>query len=133
MAKRNMNPNSLKNLENRVPLNTETATKAQQKGAVIKRKRGLIRKAVLGLFDVGPIKVEDIAQTIINEALQGKEWAVKLIYDMDENYQNRKLKSTQKDDNAKKDLIAHLQNIKIMNPVEMGLDEPYESLNRTID
>jgi len=52
---------------------------------------------------------------------------------MDENYQNRKLKSTQKDDNAKKDLIAHLQNIKIMNPIEMGLAMPYESLNRTID
>ena len=47
---------------------------------------------------------------------------------MDENYQNRKLKSTQKDDNAKKDLIAHLQNIKIMNPIEMGLAMPYESL-----
>ena len=128
-----MNPNSLKNLENRVPLNSETATKAQQKGAVIKRKRGLIRKAVLGLFDDGPIKVEDIAKTIINEALQGKEWAVKLIYDMDENYQNRKLKSTQKDDNSKKDLLAHLQKIKIMNPIEMGLEDPYESLNRTID
>ena len=52
---------------------------------------------------------------------------------MDENYQNRKLKSTQKDDNSKKDLLAHLQKIKIMNPIEMGLEDPYESLNRTID
>ena len=128
-----MNPNSLKNLENRVPLNSDTATKAQKKGAATRRKRGIVRKTVIGLLEDGPIRFEDIAQTIIKEALQGKEWAVKLIYDMDENYQNRKLKSTQKDDNSKKDLLAHLQKIKIMNPIEMGLEDPYESLNRTID
>ena len=133
MTKRNMNPNSLKNLENRVPLNTETATKAQQKGAVIKRKRGLIRKAVLGLFDDGPIKVEDIAQTIINEAMGGKEWAIKLIYEMDENYQNRKLKSNSKESNKKNDIIELFKNIKVGNYAKEGEVPPYESLGRTID
>ena len=56
-----------------------------------------------------------------------------MIYDMDENYQNRKLKSCKKEDNKKKDLMAHLQKIKIMDPVKMGLVEPYESLNRTVE
>lgn len=133
MSKRTMNPNSLKNLENRVPLNSETATKAQQKGAVTRRKRGIVRKTVIGLLEGGPIKFEDIAQTIINEALAGREWAVKLIYDMDENYQNRKLKSNSKESNKKNDILEHFKKIRIVDRVAEGEVPPYESLNRTID
>ncbi|MBK9718591.1 MAG: hypothetical protein IPO85_13980 [Saprospiraceae bacterium] len=133
MTKRTMNPNSLKNLDNRVYLNSGTATKAQQKGAATRRKRGIVRKTVIGLLEDGTIRFEDIAQTIINEALQGKEWAIKLIYDMDENYQNRKLKSHSKESNKKNDIMEFFKNIKVGNIAKQGEVPPYESLGRTID
>lgn len=61
-----------------------------------------------------------------------KEWALKLIYDMDKNYQNRKLKSNKKEDKSKNDLLEHLNKIRVRNHVDDKDVPPYESLGRTI-
>ena len=128
-------PNSLKNLEKGSRFGRDIdPVAAQNKGARTKSKKGILKKVILGSLEHGEIAYEDIGKTVIKEAKEGKSWAVEMIYEMSENFQNRKLKIQQKDTKIKEDLAAHLQKIRIVNPIEIGEDTPYEELpNRTIE
>lgn len=127
-------PNSLKNLEKGSRFGRDIdPVAAQNKGARTKSKKGILKKVILSSLEHGEITYEDIGKTVIKEAHEGKSWAVEMIYEMSENFQNRKLKIQQKDTKTKEDLIAHLQGIKLKNPVEMGEEIPYEELDRPVE
>lgn len=162
MRRKSINKNSLMNLEKRVLISSENAAFAQAKGAESKRKRGLLRNAVLDklyeseqyidssdilLLDSNgnEIKVqfnkaivkspnyEAIANIIIKEATLGKEWAIKIIIEMDENYKNRQLEMQNKTEKKQENLLLHIQKLSVMPNIKDGDDEipDYDSLGRT--
>jgi len=74
-----------------------------------------------------------IGMALMKEAKGGDTKAIEILIKLDENYENRKLKLQQKDTKIKEDLAAHLQKIKIVNPIEIGEDIPYEDMDRSIE
>lgn len=127
-------PNSIKNLEKGSRFGKDIDPVEAQALSVRKRsKRGILKDVILNSLEHGEITYEDIGKTVIKEAKEGKSWAVEMIYEMSENFQNRKLKLQQKDTKIKEDLAAHLQKIKIVNPIEIGEETPYEELDRSIE
>lgn len=127
-------PNSLKNLEKGSRFGRDIdPVAAQNKGARTKSKKGILKKVILGSLEHGEITYEDIGKTVIKEAKEGKSWAVEMIYEMSENFQNRKLKIQQKETKLKEDILEHFKKIQIVDSVEEGEVIPYEELNRSID
>lgn len=127
-------PNSIKNLEKGSRFGKDINPVEAQALSVRKRsKRGILKDVILNSLEHGEITYEDIGKTVIKEAKEGKSWAVEMIYEMSENFQNRKLKLQQKDTKLKEDILQHFQNIKTRNRVEEGEVIPYEELKREID
>lgn len=127
-------PNSLKNLEKGSRFGRDIdPVAAQNKGARTKSKKGILKKVILGSLEHGEITYEDIGKTVIKEAKEGKSWAVEMIYEMSENFQNRKLKIQQKETKIKEDILEHFKKIQIVDSVEEGEVIPYEELNRSSD
>lgn len=75
----------------------------------------------------------DLALIVIDQAKKRDAKFMQIAINMNENYENRKLKLQQKDTKIKEDLAAHLQKIKIVNPIEIGEDIPYEDMDRSIE
>lgn len=56
-----------------------------------------------------------------------------MIYEMDENDQNSKLKNHSRESNKKNDILEHFKRIQIVDDVEDGKISPNESLGWTVD
>lgn len=130
----NINPKSLQNLrpENGFGVNVDPIA-AQQKANESRKRKGILKNVILNSLEFGEITYEDIGKTVIKEAKEGKSWAVEMIYEMSENFQNRKLKIQQKETKIKEDILEHFKKIQIVDSVEEGEVIPYEELNRSID
>jgi len=124
----------MKNLEKGSRFGKDIDPVEAQALSVRKRsKRGILKDVILDSLEHGEITYEDIGKTVIKEAKEGKSWAVEMIYEMSENFQNRKLKLQQKENTVKENFLEHFKKIKARNKVEEGETIPYEELNRSID
>lgn len=124
----------MKNLEKGSRFGKDIDPVEAQALSVRKRsKRGILKDVILDSLEHGEITYEDIGKTVIKEAKEGKSWAVEMIYEMSENFQNRKLKLQEKDTKIKEDILEHFKKIQIVDSVEEGEVIPYEELNRSID
>jgi hypothetical protein len=56
-----------------------------------------------------------------------------MIYEMDENDQNSKLKNHSRESSKKNDRLEHFKRIQIVDDVEDGKISPYESLGWNVD
>ncbi|MBK8245629.1 MAG: hypothetical protein IPK88_19530 [Saprospiraceae bacterium] len=56
-----------------------------------------------------------------------------MIYEIDENDQNSKLKNHSRESSKKNDILEHFKRIQIVDDVEDGKISPYESLGWTVD
>lgn len=61
------------------------------------------------------------------------EWDSRMIYEIDENDQNSKLKNHSRESSKKNDILEHFKRIQIVDDVEDGKISPYESLGWTVD
>lgn len=135
---------------------------AQKIGHKVRLQRGMIRRAAMEALETGQVVINSkdvelfdasgnkiniefataklkvpnymaIGMALMKEAKGGDTKAIEILIKLDENYENRKLKLQQKDTKIKEDLAAHLQKIKIVNPIEIGEDIPYEDMDRSIE
>lgn len=56
-----------------------------------------------------------------------------MIYEIDENDHNSKLKNHYRESSKKNDILEHFKRIQIVDHVEDGKISPYESLGWTVD
>ena len=75
----------------------------------------------------------DLALIVIDEARKRDAKFMQIAINMNENYENRKLKIQQKETKIKEDILEHFKKIQIVDSVEEGEVIPYEELNRSID
>lgn len=132
------------------------------KSGEVRRRRGMIRRAALEALETGQVVVNSkdvelfdhegnklniefttaklkvpnymaIGMALMKEAKGGDTKAIEILIKLDENFENRKIKLQQKDTKIKEELATHLQKIKIVNPIEIGEETPYEELDRSIE
>lgn len=162
MAGKGDNINSLANLKKGQGHLSTDPHKFSKMGGEARRRRGMIRRAALEAMETGQVVINSkdvelfdeagnklkvefataklkvpnymaIGMALMKEAKGGDTKAIEILIKLDENYENRKLKLQQKDTKIKEDLAAHLQKIKIVNPIEIGEDIPYEDMDRSIE
>lgn len=75
----------------------------------------------------------DLALIVIDQARKRDAKFMQIAINMNENYENRKLKLQQKENTVKENFLEHFKKIKARNKVEEGETIPYEELNRSID
>jgi len=75
----------------------------------------------------------DLALIVIDQARKRDAKFMQIAINMNENYENRKLKLQEKDTKIKEDILEHFKKIQIVDSVEEGEVIPYEELNRSID
>ena len=159
MGKKGHHPNSLKNLELGSPL---SPMEFSQGGVRARKRKASIRKRfneallegsvtfetkdvelldeqgnVLDIpFAMARIKIPndlDLALIIIDEAKKRDSKFMQIAINMNENYENRKIKNQEKDTNIKAEILEHFQRVKTIDRVDTGEITPYEELGRSID
>ena len=75
----------------------------------------------------------DLALIVIDQARKRDAKFMQIAINMNENYENRKIKAQEKDIKVKEDILEHFKKIQIVDSVEEGEVIPYEELNRSID
>lgn len=153
-----MHKNSINNLKQGPAFDKEQAKQYQAKGAETKRRKGIIRKALLESLYYGhmelkaseielidsnelPLKIDlseikikvpnyvVILYELLKSASEGNLKAIQLIIELDENYRNRELKAKTKKDQTNTNLIEHIGKLTVKSP--NCNYEPYDSLGRT--
>lgn len=129
-VKRTIHPNSLKNLEKRVPLSMRPHDIPKGNEAIKNRVR--IRRLLNESLTQD--QAEELVAVILREAKKGNAKFMEMAISLNENWKNRELKLKKKEVKTQERLADHLEGIKVQNkPLDVGEVIPYEETGRSVE